>query len=139
MVCWTFGSDGKKETNEIVSEWTESFKGLTASTREELTSLKETADQAGYSSVSAQLQADIDTLDSMDKEIARLLKKKQNRKLSERDKVRLQELIDTREAIEVKYHLSTADTRRLRHYPKQGGSRSGPCRKPWTGSQRDGV
>ena len=103
-------SDGKKETNEIVSEWTESFKSLTASTREELTSLKETADQAGYSSVSAQLQSDIDTLDSMDKEIARLLKKKQNRKLSERDKVRLQELIDTREAIEVKYHLSAADT-----------------------------
>ena len=60
--------------------------------------------------MSAQLQADIDTLDSMDKEIARLLKKKQNRKLSERDKVRLQELIDTREAIEVKYHLSAADT-----------------------------
>ena len=103
-------SDGKKETKEIVSEWTDSFKSLTASTREELTSLKETADQAGYSSVSAQLQADIDTLDSMDKEIARLLKKKQNRKLSERDKVRLQELIDTREAIEVKYHLSAADT-----------------------------
>lgn len=103
-------SDDKKETNEIVSEWTESFKSLTASTREELTSLKETADQAGYSSVSAQLQTDIDTLDSMDKEIARLLKKKQNRKLSERDKVRLQELIDTREAIEVKYHLSAADT-----------------------------
>ena len=103
-------SDGKKETNEIVSEWTESFKSLTASTREELTSLKETADNAGYTSVSAQLQADIDTLDSMDKEIARLLKKKQNRKLSERDKVRLQELIDTREAIEVKYHLSAADT-----------------------------
>lgn len=65
----------EKETNEIVSEWTESFKSLTASTREELTSLKETADQAGYSSVSAQLQADIDTLDSMDKEIARLLKR----------------------------------------------------------------
>ena len=103
-------SDGKKETREIVSEWTESFKSLTASTHEELTSLKETADQAGYSSVSAQLQTDIDTLDSMDKEIARLLKKKQNRKLSERDKVRLQELIDTREAIEVKYHLSAADT-----------------------------
>ena len=103
-------SDGKKETNEIVSEWTDSFKSLTASTREELTSLKETADNAGYTSVSAQLQADIDTLDSMDKEIARLLKKKQNRKLSERDKVRLQELIDTREAIEVKYHLTAADT-----------------------------
>ena len=72
-------SDGKKETNEIVTEWTDSFKSLTASTREELTSLKETADNAGYDSVSAQLQADIDTLDDMDKEIARLLKKKQNK------------------------------------------------------------
>ena len=106
----TVWSDGKKETNEIVTEWTDSFKNLTSSTREELTSLKETADNAGYSSVSAQLQNDIDTLDAMDKEIARLLKKRQNKKLTERDKVRLQELIDTREAIEVKYHLSAADT-----------------------------
>ena len=103
-------SDGKKETNAIVSEWTNSFKSLTASTREELSSLKKTADEAGYSSVSSQLQADINTLDSMDKEIARLLKRRQSKKLTERDKVRLQELIDTREAIEVKYHLSAADS-----------------------------
>ena len=41
-------SDGKKETNEIVTEWTDSFKSLTASTRDELNSLKKTADQAGY-------------------------------------------------------------------------------------------
>ena len=103
-------SDGKKETNAIVSEWTNSFKNLTASTREELTSLKKTADEAGYSSVSSQLQADINTLDSMDKEIARLLKRRQSKKLTERDKVRLQELIDARDAIEVKYHLSAADS-----------------------------
>ena len=103
-------SDGKKETNAIVTEWTDSFKSLTASTRTELESLKQSADEAGYSSVSAQLQGDIDTLDAMDKEIARLLKKRQNKKLTEKDKIRLQELIDTREAIEVKYHLSAADT-----------------------------
>ena len=103
-------SDGKKETNEIVTEWTDSFKSLTASARDELTSLKDTADQAGYASVSAQLQADIDTLDAMDAEIAKLLKKRQNKNLTEKDKIRLQELIDTREAIEVKYHLSAADT-----------------------------
>ena len=103
-------SDGKKETNAIVSEWTNSFKDLTTSTREELTSLKKTADEAGYSSVSSQLQADINTLDSMDKEIARLLKRRQSKKLTERDKVRLQELIDARDAIEVKYHLSAADS-----------------------------
>ena len=103
-------SDGKKETNEIVTEWTESFKSLTASTRTELQALKETADKAGYTSVSTQLQADIDTLDAMDKEITRLLKKRQSKNFTEKDKIRLQELIDTREAIEVKYHLSAADT-----------------------------
>ena len=102
-------SDGKKETNEIISEWTESFKSLTASTRESLQGMKDTADAAGYTSVSDQLQQDIKTLDAMDKEIASLLKKRKNRKLTDRDKVRLQELIDTREAIEVKYHLSAAD------------------------------
>ena len=103
-------SDGKKETDEQISEWTDSFKTLTASTRDELSNLKKTADDAGYSSVSAQLQADINTLDAMDAEIAKLLKKKKNRNLSDKDKIRLQELIDTREAIEVKYHLSVAET-----------------------------
>ena len=102
-------SDGKKETNEIISEWTESFKSLTASTRESLQGMKDTADAAGYTSVSDQLEQDIKTLDAMDKEITSLLKKRKNRKLTDRDKVRLQELIDTREAIEVKYHLSAAD------------------------------
>ena len=129
-------SDGKKETNEIVSEWTESFKSLTASTREELTSLKETADNAGYTSVSAQLQADIDTLDSMDKEIARLLKKKQNRKLSERDKVRLQELIDTREAPLTRTASIPSGTRWKRKWPvrKPVDRKSAPpCMKmPWS-------
>ena len=103
-------SDGKKETNEIVSEWTDSLKSLTASTRTELENLKQQADKAGYTSVSEQLQGDMDTLDAMDKEIAKLLKKRQNKMLTEKDKIRLQELIDTREAIEVKYHLSAADT-----------------------------
>lgn len=103
-------SDGKKETNEIVSEWTDSFKSLTASTRTELENLKQQADKAGYTSVSEQLQGDMDTLDAMDKEIAKLLKKRQNKMLTEKDKIRLQEIIDTREAIEVKYHLSAADT-----------------------------
>ena len=46
----------------------------------------------------------------MDAEIAKLLKKRQNKNLTDKDKIRLQELIDTREAIEVKYHLTAADT-----------------------------
>ena len=66
-------SDGQKETNEIVESWTESFKSLTATTRESLQEMKDTADAAGYTSVSDQLQADIKTLDAMDKEITTLL------------------------------------------------------------------
>ena len=103
-------SDGKKETNEIVREWTDSFKELTASTRSELEEMRETAQTAGYTSVADQLSGDIDKLDAMDAEISRLLNKRQNGYFSDKDKIRLQELIDAREAIEVKYHLSAADT-----------------------------
>ena len=107
LAVWT---DGKKETNEIVREWTDSFKKLTASTRSELEEMRETAQTAGYTSVADQLSGDIDKLDAMDAEISRLLKKRQNGYFSDKDKIRLQELIDAREAIEVKYHLSAADT-----------------------------
>ncbi len=68
------------------------------------------ADKNGYTSVSQNLAADIQTLDQMDAEIERLLKKRQNGHLSDKDKIRLQELIDTREAIEVKYHLTPEKT-----------------------------
>ena len=107
LKVWT---DGEKETDEIVSSWTESFKALTASTREELSNLKATADESGYSGVSEQLAKDIETLDSLDSEIESLLKKRQNGYFSESDRIRLQELIDTREAIEIKYNLTPADT-----------------------------
>ena len=107
LKVWT---DGEKETDGIVSSWTESFKTLTASTREELSNLKATADESGYSGVSEQLAKDIETLDSLDAEIEALLKKRQNGYFSESDQIRLQELIDTREAIEIKYNLTPADT-----------------------------
>ena len=103
---WT---DGQKETDEIVSHWTDSFKSLTDTTRTELEQMRTDAQNAGYGSVADQLTADIETLDSLDAEIEALLKKRQNGYFSEADQIRLQELIDTREAIEVKYHLSPAD------------------------------
>ena len=106
LAVWT---DGEKESNEIVAHWTDSFKSLTDSTRTELQALKDTADKSGYTSVSKGLAADIQTLDQMDAEIARLLKKRQNGFLTEKEKIRLQELIDTREAIEIKYHLTPED------------------------------
>ena len=104
---WT---DGQKETDEIVSQWTDSFKALTATTREELEQMRSDAQNAGYTDVADQLTADIETLDSLDAEIEALLKKRQNGYFTEADQIRLQELIDTREAIEVKYHLSSEDT-----------------------------
>ena len=106
IAVWT---DGQKETDEIVAEWTDSFKALTESTRTELTQMRTDAQNAGYTSIADQLTADIETLDALDAEIEALLKKRQNGYFSEADQIRLQELIDTREAIEVKYHLSPAD------------------------------
>ncbi len=102
-------SDGVKETNESVAQWTNSFKTLTDSTRTELQELKDTADANGYTDLSSGIESDIKTLDSMDAEITKLLKRRKNGKLTEKDKIRLQELIDTREAIEIKYHLTNAD------------------------------
>lgn len=107
IAVWT---DGKVETDEIVSEWTGSFKKLTGSTREALEEMQATAQQGGYTSASDQIASDIQRLDEMDAEIERLLKKRQSKLFSEDDKIRLQELIDAREAIEVKYNLSPADT-----------------------------
>lgn len=107
IAVWT---DGEKESNEIVAHWTDSFKSLTDSTRTELQALKDTADKSGYTSVSQGLAADIQALDQMDTEIERLLKKRQNGFLTEKEKIRLQELIDTREAIEIKYHLTPEET-----------------------------
>ncbi len=103
-------SDGKKETDEIVSDWTESFRSLTISTREELQSMKDTADSSGYAAISDQLAGDIAQLNTMDAEVAKLLKKRQSKNFTDKDEKRLQQLVDEREAIEVKYHLTPADT-----------------------------
>ena len=78
LKVWT---DGEKETDEIVSSWTDSFKALTASTREELSNLKATADESGYTGVSEQLARDIETLDSLDAEIEALLEEAPERLL----------------------------------------------------------
>lgn len=106
IAVWT---DGKRETNAIVKVWTDSWKQLTASTREGLAGLKENADANGYTGLSAQIQADMDTLDAMDKEISALLKKRQSKYFTEEDQRRLQELIAARGDIEIKYHLVEAD------------------------------
>jgi TP901 family phage tail tape measure protein len=98
-------SDGKKETNTIVAEWTDSFKSLNAGMAESLEKLKSDATTTGHTDVASNIQKDIDALTSMDAEVEALLKRRQNGLLSEKDKLRLDELIDAREAIQVKYNL----------------------------------
>lgn len=102
-------SDGKRKNNATIKEWTDSFEQMTSVTREKLLEMQTDAKQAGYISVSDQLEQDIQLLGSMDKEIARLLKRRQSGKFTQKEQLRLQELIDTREAIEIKYKLSAAD------------------------------
>ena len=98
-------SDGKAETDEIVKEWIDTWKSLTDNTRTELQALQDSAKESGYTGVSDQIQADIDSLDSMDREISALLKKRQNGYLTDDEKLHLQELIDQREAIIIRYKL----------------------------------
>ena len=107
IAVWT---DGERETDDIVQHWTDSFKEMTAATRTELEEMKATAEAAGYTSVVDSIAADIAALDAIDAEVERLLKKRQNGFFTEADQARLQELIDMRGAIEIKYHLSPADT-----------------------------
>src|SRR5699024_485251 len=98
LKVWT---DGEKETDEMVSSWTDSCKAATATTREELPNLKAKADEGGYPGTSEQLAKDSETLDALDAEIEALRKNRQNGYFSESDQNRLQDLIDTREAIEI--------------------------------------
>lgn len=99
-------SDGEKETDDIVSRFSGNFAKNTDGIRSQLETLK---GQAGESSVGGALVGDIDAdikkLDSLDKGVEKLLKKKQNGNLTDKDKVKLQDLIDQREAIRIKYNL----------------------------------
>ena len=105
-------SDGQKETDATVKEWTDSWKALTEATRSGIESLKTTADKSGYSGLSRQMKADLSQLNSMDKEIEQLLKKRKNKQLTEKDQIRLQELVDTRNAISIRYNLVPNDSAR---------------------------
>ena len=102
-------ADGKRRNQATLKEWTSSFQGMTATTRGSLQEMQTDAKTAGYTSLSDQMEKDVKTLDGLDKEVARLLKRRQSGKLTNKEKLRLQELVDTREAIEIKYKLTAAD------------------------------
>lgn len=98
LATWT---DGKKETDAIVAD---TVKGFTDGTDKIRTSLQSLKDSAGGTAI-GDLDGDLEKLDAIDKEVESILKKKQNGYLSDNETARLQQLIDEREAIKVKYSL----------------------------------
>lgn len=102
---WT---DGQKESDEVVRHWTESFKGMTQNTREQLEELKsETGGENSF--VAADIDADIAKLDELDAEIAALIKKRQNGLFTEDDLAQLEQAMKDRDAIVIKYRLAEED------------------------------
>ena len=106
IAVWT---DGKKESNAIVKEWTDSFAELNDGVIAELNTIRDNAAETGVSGLSDQIDDDIATLNNMNEEVAKLLKKRQNGYLTEKEKLRLDELIDTRQKIMIKYDLVPAE------------------------------
>lgn len=100
-------SDGKKETDDIVSEMVSGFTSGTDELRDGLAEIKDAAASGGYVSDGflQGLDEDAARLDEIDAAVEALLKKKQNGLLSETDTQSLQALYDEREAIEIKYKL----------------------------------
>lgn len=95
-------SDGEKETDEIVSQFVDGFTSVSDGVREALENLQ---GETSSETLQQQMQQDIETLNQLDSEVESLLNKKQNGLLSEDDKVRLEDLVEQREAIIVKYKL----------------------------------
>lgn len=106
IAVWT---DGKKESNAIVKEWTDSFAELNDGVIAELNTIRNNAAETGVSGLSDQIDDDIATLNNMNEEVAKLLKKRQNGYLTKKEKLRLDELIDTRQKIMIKYDLVPAE------------------------------
>ncbi len=98
-------SDGEKETRETVTQWTNDFKDLTSGTRAELKELQSQAKAAGDGTLTKSLSKDLRTLDSIDKDVAYLLNRSRSRKLTEKEKLRLEDLIQQGDAIRIKYRL----------------------------------
>ena len=94
-----------REAQETVDRWTDSYKTLTDDTRTELKAMQEAAKESGDKGLTRQLGKDIRSLDTIDRQVANLLKKKANGKLTDKEKVKLENLIQQGDAIRIKYRL----------------------------------
>ena len=106
IAVWT---DGKKETTEIVKEFTEGFTTGSDDIRKAIKDQSDLLDDYDVMTPGAkkQLDDDLALLDSWDKEVEQLLKKRQNGFLTEQEQARLDQIITQRAEIEMKYSLDT--------------------------------
>ena len=105
--------NGEKKTGETVTRWTDHFKSLTDDTRTELKAMQEQAKASGNKGLSQQLTKDMRSLDSIDRQVTNLLKKKANGKLTDKEKVKLADLIQQGDAIRIKYQLEPQDAQNV--------------------------
>ena len=101
----TVWSDGKKETDEIVSQFVEGFTSVSDQVREGIERRKSTLDQLGLLDAASEtkMDADLAQLAAWDDELQKLLKKRQNKLLTEKDQARLDEIIQLRAQLQLEY------------------------------------
>ena len=105
---WT---DGEKETDDIVKQFTEGFTSGSEEIRKAITAQSDLLNDYDVMTPEAkkQLDDDLALLDSWDKEVEALLKKRQNGFLTEAEQARLNQIISQRAEIQLKYSLDTDD------------------------------
>lgn len=104
-------SDGEKETDEIVSDFSDSFAKASDGVRDKIKGRENLLEGLGTmdETTRVQMEADLAQLDAWDAEINTLLKKRQNSLLSPEDQERLDEVIKLRAELELEYGDSSVD------------------------------
>lgn len=95
-------SDGKKETNEIVKGYVDEFKTGSDKIRDAIKKRQETQEKYGVTGDKT-TEDDLKKLKAYDKEVEALLKKRKNGKLTEDDQKRLEQIIQERVELQLKY------------------------------------
>lgn len=95
-------SDGKKETNEIVKGYVDEFKGGSDKIRDAIKKRQDTQKKYGVTGDKT-TEDDLKKLKAYDKEVEALLKKRKNGKLTEDDQARLEQIIQERVELQLKY------------------------------------
>lgn len=96
---WT---DGKKESNEIVKGYVDEFTSGTDKIREAIKARQRTQEKYGVTGDQG-TEDDLKKLAAYDKEVEALLKKRKNGKLTEDDQTRLEQIIQERVELQLKY------------------------------------